>query len=248
MGKSFQKHYSDFYKEQIGSAVGIYPTNAAGLELGDFGTWNDGLFNKIGNISQFDGMPSIPTEISDRYIENIQAESDKVSTSVMCGGVEVEGEIPVKENPTAASSVQYSTSKTNSFVLTFSYLNKHSIQNPGSFFEKAWDSALKNYPKEFSTYHYRIIYEIFEAEEYALFGSSSKSSSFGIAGDASAVSNYLSGSVGASLQKTEAENSQLSLYAYENPLVAGVNMMAYSTDRPGKLHIPHNGDSPKIGT
>lgn len=238
MSSTMADPYNKFCRQFFGFA-GIYPNAMAGIQLGAYGHWKNGLFSAVGTLQSTCGI-DLSSQISPAVtLDNLQAQSktmNEARSSTTASGNSGDG---TGNQAGGTATVEYSASEANSFAVTLTSVSSQTIADV--------DTVLRNAASQLKGKHwdpsYRIVVGLWTATSYFMFGTKSKSSSLRVAGTVSAVNTFMSGTVNTELNKTGSTDGSLEVLEANEPMLVGFTLASIDQLSPVKLGYPNDSYS-----
>ncbi len=220
--------YNLFCLNELGFSA-VWPTDGAALAIGVYGLWENGLFTPAGRIQDLRlGGASIEMEISDpkTLAGPMQATSKtmkltQVNVSASGSGSNDDGTV----SGSGSASVKYTASEGQSFSVMLNGVSSQSLINAQAVLQNV-ATAFQTNPDIKWNPRYRIVTELWTSTSYFMFGTVSKSSEITVSGSASAVSSFMSGTIGAGLSESGSRDGSLQVLANNLPKLVGMKFAA----------------------
>jgi hypothetical protein len=219
--------YNKFCLNELGFS-GVWPVDGAALEIGTFGTWDNGKFSIAGRIQdlRINGA-IIQMDISDKQLiaGPLVANSTTMKRSEFNASGQASGDVGDSGTASGSASVTYSASAAESFSVSLDGVYSQTLTNSVAVLEQV-ASAFDHDPNIKWNDRYRIITEVWTADSYFMFGTVSSSSKVTVSGSASAILDFMSGKIGAGLAETRSSDGSLQVLENRVPKAVGLKFAA----------------------
>lgn len=236
------------YNNELYKAKGYYSAWAPIIrspKLGDYGQFNDGVFDNKGDISTLTKGLSNPIIVEEGEPDNTPTDAivtygsfskDKFMINAEYQKVEVDA---IGDDDDIQFGITYSAEKNISFEFDAPGVYSITMANTD---EEIWSalSKVKDHAGDDWNTSNKIVYKVYYASSYFLIASQSKGSAFDLTGFGNVVSKFDTGGMsstsgGLSLEITKEVNETIVLLAYE-PAIIGFELMRFKNS--GKVEKP----------
>ena len=238
------KIYDDLIMKNQGYH-GVWEPTINDIELGSYGTFENGIFTKLGSIQSLLGL-----SISDRHPQktvnsvHFTAGNKKEDKFILTGNAKTS--VPAfpanPTNPNIQAGINISFTTQNSLDISVTDVTSYQINSELEvFFKMVWQKIQEKHVT-WDSNTYRIVYEVFQGSNYVLMASSEKNASFTLSGTVQALLNFGNGQIDSNLKLTNDGNAAISIKGNNQPKIIGFNMMCYSIHHPDHFRIPCESD------